>query len=294
MWSWPSTARPQCGGTGSIFRIIPVYLLMIISLITLYRGFRIAPTYTERNRLLLLVMAGAVAIGGGLLDVAPAVGIDVPPATSWTNSLFFVLVGTAILRFHLFDIQVTVQRRAAYVYRSVFTIAVFCAVVFPMAALNAPIWAVVVASAGLIVSVEPIWRWMDGWLRRSLERDLGQQIPELLNIALTSMQGKEHTSQVAEAIVQSVGKVINPQHTVLLEVRGNSNQVLLATGYGDGDMPVPSPTHPLVRWFRNRREPVFHIDLIVEPEFQTMTFQERRFSTGLPHRYTHRWFPGTH
>lgn len=258
-------------GLGLIPWTLPIYLMMGFSLARLYGGYRSAGSYTEKNRLLLLLIAASVSVVGSFLDVAPVLGLDVPPATSWANSLFFVLAGVAILRYQLLDIQAALQHRVSYILRSSTNLVLLGIGILFSWWVGLPPWSIVLLSIAIILTAEPIWRKVDVSLRAGLERDLRGEVQTLLTLG--SGQTGANTLQVADTVVKLLHRVIHPTHSILLLIEEVEARPLVSQGYPMvPEIPLPN-THPLVLYMRNQSTPVFHSDLMVEPHFQTMTSQ---------------------
>ena len=257
--------------SGLIPWTLPVYLMLGFSLATLYRGFRLAGSYTEKNRLLLLLIAASVSVMGSFLDVAPVLGLDVPPATSWTNSLFFVLAGLAILRFHLLDIQVALQHRVSYILRSSANIVLLAVTIPVFLWAGLPAWAVAFLAIALVLAAEPVWRRLDNSLRARLEKDLRGELQTLLTLG-TGQTGAS-TLQVADTVLKLLHRVIHPTHSALLLLEEGYARPLVSQGYDVAPEELLAPNHPLIHWLADQPTPAFHSELIVEPQFQTMISQ---------------------
>ncbi|MCH8186548.1 MAG: GAF domain-containing protein [Chloroflexi bacterium] len=258
---------------------LPVYLMLGYAIATLYKGFKLAGSYTERNRLLLLLIAAFVSAMGSLLDVAPVLGLDVPPATSWTNSLFFVLAGIAILRYNLLDIQLVLQHRISYLLRSGANIAVLAVGVPVFMWIGAPLWIVILLSFGLVMLAEPAWRLLDSSLRARLEKDLRGELQTLLTLG--TAQTGANTLQVADTVLKLLHKIVHPNHCAVLLLDNGHARPLLSHGYDEQpDQPL-APNHPLTQWLTSEPLPVFHSELSVEPQFQTMTSQNHAAVSAL-------------
>ena len=266
-------------GVGLLPWTVPVYLITGFAIATLYRGYRSAPSYTEKNRLFLLLIAVAISLVGSLLDVAPALGIDVPPATSWTNSLFFVLAAVAILRFQLLDLQVALQHRVSYLLRSNANLGLVAIGVLIFWLVGLPVWSMVVLAIGLLLIAEPGWRRLDTLLRAQLEKDLASELQALLTLG--AGQTGANTAQVTDTVFKVVQRVIRPSHMAMLLLEGDSARVLFSKGYVAEPNKTLSVSHPLVQWLRKEPGPAFHNDLMVEPQFQTMTRQNLKVLSGL-------------
>ncbi len=258
-------------GNGLIPWTFPIYLMMSYSLATLYRGYRSAGSYTEKNRLLLLFIAASVSVVGSFLDVAPVLGLDVPPATSWANSLFFVLAGVAILRYQLLDIKTALQHRISYILRSSTNIVLLGIGISLSWWVGLPAWSIVLLSISIILMAEPIWRKVDISLRARLEKDLRGEIQTLLTLG-TGHTGA-NTLQVADTVVKLLQRVIHPTHSTLLLLEDGEARPLVSQGYPIVPEVPLTETHPLIHYLKNQQIPVFHSDLMVEPHFQTMTTQ---------------------
>lgn len=256
-------------GGGFLYWTLPVYLIMGFALVTLYHGYKRATSYTEKNRLLLILIAASFSVLGSILDVIPVLGLDVPPATSWTNSLFFILAAVAILRYRLFDIQVALQHRFSYLVRSCANLAIGALGVLVFWRVGLPPWSMVFLVIALLLGAEPMWRRVDAFLRVRLEKDLRQDLQTLLTTFGTGQTGS-NALQVAETLTNLLHRVIHPTHSTLLVFQGDYARPIFSLGYAVApEEPLPS-THPLVQWLTHVTEPVFHSDLMVEPQFQTM------------------------
>ncbi|MBI4338828.1 MAG: GAF domain-containing protein [Chloroflexi bacterium] len=255
-------------GTALIQWTVPIYFMMVVSLATLYKGFRLAPNYTERNRLLLTVIGASMSVLGGLLDVAPVLGIDVPPATSWTNSLFFILVGVAILRYHLLDIQVTLQRRIAYLVRSIAILLAAGLGAVSVWLLGFSLWSAVPVGLGFVLAAEPAWRKLDSLLRSHLERDLLGELQPLLT--LETGHGIITDRQIADTVLKLVQEIIHPSHCAFLVLQDMLMTPIVSQGYAAGLEAQLATGHPLAFWLRGQRGPAFHQDLIAEPWYGSL------------------------
>ena len=257
--------------SGFLFWAIPLYVILGMSLATLYRGFRSAPSYTERNRLLLLIIAASFSVLGSLLDVAPAVGLDIPPATSWSNSLFFILASVAILRYRLLDIQVAFQHRLSYLVRSSANVPLLAATVLLFWWLGLPLWSMVLLALGLLLVAEPAWRRLDTLVRTRLEKELRGELQILLTLGVG--QTGASSLQIADTVVTLLHRVIHPTHATLLLLQDGYALPLVSQGCDTAPKdPLPA-SHPLIQWLSNQPVPVFHTDLMVEPQFQSMNRQ---------------------
>lgn len=266
-------------GLGLIPWTMPIYLMMVLSLATLYHGFRSASTYTERNRLFLIIIAASVSVLGSLLDVAPVVGFDVPPATSWTNSLFFILAGVAILRYQLLDIQVTLQHRIAYLVRSLVILLVGSLAVLLVGLLGFPPWSRVPIAFILLLVAEPIWRKIDILLRSHLEKDLLSELQTLLT--LETGRGTTSVQQIAETVTKLVQSVIRPSHCTFLALQDDYFRPIASLGQSVAPDSLIPRSHPLFYWLRSQPEPAFHQDLVVEPWYQSTAPQTLEPVTSL-------------
>ena len=256
---------------GLIFWAVLLYVMLGMAITTLYRGLRSAPSYTERNRLLLLLIAASVSVLGSLLDLAPVLGLDVPPATSWTNILFFLLAGIAILRYQLLDIQVALQHRFSYAIRSSANLVFMAAGIAVFWWVGLPAWIIVLLALGLLLAAEPAWRKLDTFLRARLEEDLRGELQTLLTLG-TGQTGA-NTLQVADTVLKLLHRVVHPVHSTLLVLQEGYASPVMSLGYAVGPEEPLAPSHPLIHWLTNQPVPVIHSDLMAEPQFQTMTPQ---------------------
>ncbi|MEE9198656.1 MAG: histidine kinase, partial [Dehalococcoidia bacterium] len=134
-----------------------------------------------------------------------------------------------------------------------------------------PVWGIALIGIGLVLAAEPAWRRIDALMRARLEKDLRGELQTLLTL------GTGHTGasplQVASTVVKLVDRVIHPANNVLLVIQDGYARPLASQGYPVAPQEPLPPGHLLTHWLSNHKAPVFHDDLMVEPQFQTMSVE---------------------
>ncbi len=115
-WGWAPKA-------GRLYILLIVYLeaYMIGGLVYLTKEYRREASSFRRNRAMLILLGTAVSVAGGLIDFLRFVVANVWPEAEHVypmgiplNMIFAVMLGTSIVRYRLFDVNVFVKRAAVY------------------------------------------------------------------------------------------------------------------------------------------------------------------------------------
>jgi signal transduction histidine kinase len=115
-WGWAPA-------TGLLYTPFFLYFnfFMIYGLVHLVRAYKDVDSSFRRNRATLIVLGTLVSLAGGFIDFARFILARVVPAADLlypmgipANMVFALMLGTSIVRYRLFDVNVAVKKSAIY------------------------------------------------------------------------------------------------------------------------------------------------------------------------------------
>lgn len=150
--------------------IIPVYLLVVLAIIHLFKARRASTSYEEKNRYLYIIGGASFCLLGGLIDLLPALGIDIYPGAIITNILFCLITTLAIVKYHLLDIRIALRKGMAYLLMSGLVAVPYVGIIFgvyhAMGGVEFPLWSHFVLLLALAFLLQPLW----GGVQRLVDR----------------------------------------------------------------------------------------------------------------------------
>src|SRR5437867_12263925 len=115
-WGWVPA-------TGPLYNLFFIYFnfFLIYGLVHLIRVYRGVDSSFRRNRATLILLGTGVSLVGGVIDFARFILTQFVPAADLVypmgipaNMIFALMLGTSIVRYRLFDVNVLVKKGAIY------------------------------------------------------------------------------------------------------------------------------------------------------------------------------------
>jgi len=115
-WGWAPA-------TGPFYNLFLLYLnaFLIWGLVHLMRTYKGVESSFRRNRAMLILLGTSVSLAGGMIDFARFIVARFWPAAEHiypvgipANMIFALMLGTSIVRYRLFDVNVFVKKAAVY------------------------------------------------------------------------------------------------------------------------------------------------------------------------------------
>jgi signal transduction histidine kinase len=93
---------------GPLYFLLTLFFLVLViyAHVLVYRAYRVSSDALFRARALYFFLATSIGFAGGLVTFLPVYAIDIYPITLLVVAVAPALIGTAILRYRLFDIRV--------------------------------------------------------------------------------------------------------------------------------------------------------------------------------------------
>ncbi len=257
-WGW----APASGPLYHLF-LLCFHGTFVTGLLHLVRAYRRTESGFQRSRLKLILLGTIVTISGGFIDIARFALAPVAPALQHlypvgipANMLCALMLGTAIVRYRMFDVSVVVRRAA--VYGAVTAAATF--------ALLAAIWAVEEALG--LRPVSAAWVIMPvglalGLLLTPLGRPVAERVEHVVFsrprgchdtlVALSKrLSGLLESERVVQTLVHGLVRGIPVTHcTLLVEDAEGEAFVVAGEESATGDRPGVkrlAATSPVVAW----------------------------------------------
>jgi GAF domain-containing protein len=224
-WGWAPAPGPLYAPFLIFFNTVLIYGLW-----RLVRARTAAGSSYHRNRIRLVMLGTIVSLAGGAVDFLRFVVARVVPEAEHVypigipaNMVFALVVGTAILRYRLFDVSAAMKAVAAY--GMVWAVGV-CTLVGVLTVVARPGWATLnawlaVAGAALAFTLilGPLGRGLDRLIRRAIFSDTRRGYDRLLELS-RDLSGILDRKEIVGRLVAGVSRAIPVRHCALLTSDG--------------------------------------------------------------------------
>jgi len=257
------------------FLVVGAYGWVVLAVRNLYKAYRTARVYEERNRLLYILVGTAFPVAGTVLDIFPSLY----PMSVLGNLAFGVLTTAAILRYHLLDISLVIRKGMAYLVVSALVAVPYVAVILLAARLLSGTWAepfvYVLILVVLAVLLQPMWSRVQTEVDRIFFRRRWDSLRALEEFTqrTRSVSGVERP---AHELVETIRSAAEPASVSLLLPSRAGDYVTVAS-VGRAAVPVLELTkdNPVIRWMDRHEQPLETRLLDLEPQFQAMEPSDR-------------------
>ena len=171
--------------------IVPVYLLVSLACIRLYQFYKVSESYEVRNRSVYIMIGASFCLIGGILDVLPILGLEIPPGSIIANLLFCTLTTVAILKYHLLDIHIMVRKGMAFFMISALVAIPYVSIIMIVSRsleTQLPLWVYVLTLIVLAFALQPLWKWAQDRADRFFYRGRYEYIKTLEEVSQRATQ----------------------------------------------------------------------------------------------------------
>ncbi len=226
-WGWAPVPGPLYAPFLVFFNTVMIYGLWRLT-----RARTAAASSYHRNRISLVMVGATVSLVGGAVDFLRFVVARVVPAADQVypigipaNMVFALLLGTAILRYRLFDVSAVMKAVAAYSMVWAVSVSLLVGV---MAMVARPGWGAQLSGWVAIASVAvaftlilgPVGRRIDRLIRRALFSDSQSGYDRLLALS-RELSGILDRKEIVGRLVAGVSRAIPVRHCALLTADGS-------------------------------------------------------------------------
>jgi signal transduction histidine kinase len=228
-WGWVPA-------TGPLYNLFLLHLnaFLIYGLVHLARSFRGDASSFRRNRAMLIQLGTSVSLAGGMIDFARFLVARVWPAAERiypvgipANMIFAVMLGTSIVRYRLFDVNVFVKKAAVYGALAAAVTAVVGLVTYGveqyygLQSLSA-IWAIIPVTFVMTVFLSPFGHALEDAIQRlmfSKRRGCYQTLLDLSKRMIAILD----FGKLVDTLLQGLVRGIPLTHSILLTRDSGTN-----------------------------------------------------------------------
>jgi two-component system clock-associated histidine kinase SasA len=258
------------------------YGLLVLALAQLFKDYRRQRSITEKSRY-VYILTGAIIFTVGLsIDALANQGVPIYPLGIFSNIMFSILCGYAILKYQLLDIPIIIRRGTTYILVSALGIGVYMgllllAYAFVSGVWGLPLWANIFFILIFAIALQPLLRWV----QNAVDRVFFRGRYDYLN-ALERMAEETKTITdlhfIAESLVSTVKRAMQSLNVSVLLPDTEGRNYTSVSGKNDSTQrPISLDRNSiLVWWLSHNKGYLSHQDLEVMPQFKALTAQESR------------------
>jgi signal transduction histidine kinase len=257
-WGWAPA-------TGPLY--VPYFLffnaVLIYGAVKLLRAYRTIDSSFRRNRARLVLLGSFVSLAGGFVDFGRFIMVKVYPPADFiypvgipANMFFALTLGTSIVRYRMFDVDVVVKKSAVYSAVGMALTLVLALVTVTMERYFglenvSAVWVAVPMGIVMAVLLSPFGQGVEGRIERLMFTRRKGCYETLLSLS-KRMSGILNFDQLVDTLVQGLVRGVPLTHCVLMTHDDRSNAFLpyrteraIDASFRVGPLPADSP---IVRW----------------------------------------------
>jgi len=274
-WGWTPS-------TGILYYPFFVYFnfFLIYALSRLVRVYKDVESSFRRNRATLILLGTLVSLVGGLIDIARFIMVRFVPAADLVypmgipaNMIFALMLGTSIVRYRLFDVNVAVKKGAIYLLLwGVLTSTLVMAEQYADWDQVNPLWIILPLGFVMTILVSPLGQRLEERIERlmfSRRRgcyetllDLSKRMGAILDFGRL-METLVHGLVRGVPLTHCVLMIYDPQRSAFVVYREDST---VGEGTGANAIPVDSP---IVLWLNQTGRVLVKEEVKLNPEIST-------------------------
>jgi len=257
------------------FFLIPLlYMEMAAGIYNLVRAYRLSRVYSERNRLLYMIIAITFPMLGGVAELSPTTY----PTTIFGNLLFCAVTAAAILRYHLLDINVIVRKGMTYLVMSALVAIPYVGIIIGVHQLlrteGVALWLQIVLLLLMASALLPFW----GRIQRLVDRWFYRERYDHLR-ALADFSHEAHDISDLDRLSSSLVKLISralqtPGVRLLLPSASGDFSAISSAAEDDVQLELEARS-PLLQWLKSKDGSLHYRDLDIFPQLQALSTKER-------------------
>jgi signal transduction histidine kinase len=258
------------------------YGIVVLALLQLIRDYRKQHSITEKSRYIYVSTGAVIFLVGLLIDVLAARGVRIYPLGIFTNIMFSILCGYAMLRNQLLDIPVIIRKGTTYVLASALGIGLYMgllllAYAFVSGVWGLPLWANIFFILIFAVALQPLLRWAQNTVDRWFYRGRYDYLNALERLA-EETKSITDLNFIAEALVSTIKRAMQSMNvSVLLPDSEGRSYTSVSGKNASTQRPISLERGSiLIWWLGHYRNFLTNQDLEVMPQFKALTAQETR------------------
>ena len=262
--------------------IAPIYILVGMAVYELNKLRRKSTSYAERNRLLYFILGAAAVLIAAVTDMLSALGVGIYPGTILANIVFALLTSVAILRYHLFDIQLATYKVTPFLLMAIIVGGIYSSIYFAVDYFGGlaitSVWLYLVLAIGIAHGIQPLWSKIQEWTNMLFYRGRYEHLK-----ALAHLQEEVHSitdlSTINTTLPQLIQKAMQASHLCFLLPAQSMDdfRVTSSAGMSDSDSQTTlSNNSAVIRWLTTHGGLLRREDLEIIPQLQASTMHEKK------------------
>ena len=243
----------------------------------LLRRYKASYSYEERNRLLYLVIASLFPLLGGILDGFT----NLPPAAIWGNLIFCIICSIAILKYHLLDIRIVIQKSLVYLLISGGIAIPYVSLLYLLNYILEPElgrwWIHALIILLLAIMLRPLYSSAQQFVDRLFYRDRYDALRALQQFG-GEAQSIINLEELGSNMVRLVSSALRASSAFFLFVSESDKGLVVVSSTGLEDSPsgvVLRDSSPLVKWLELHGDILSAEQLNVVPQLQSFSLKEK-------------------
>ena len=260
-----------------VYLIYPLgFAILVLTFYTIFKSANLSQDYEEKNRLRWSAIAMIFPVVGSIIDMSPAIF----PTALIGHTIFCLLAGFAILKYHLFDIRIILCKGLSYLLISVLVaIPYVCIIALTTWALGdkrIPIWILLIPLILLAFTVNPLWKL----IQRTVDRLFyGKRYNSLTALERFSHECSNiiDLNSLSNHLISLTLPAMGASSAHLLMLHGNDMNFSLTASSATGenaDINLDQQSI-LVRWLEKHDSPLRRSDIDYITPLEAVTSKER-------------------
>ena len=233
-----------------------------------------------------LALAMAFPLLEGIVETFPSLY----PTSIFGNIMFCLLTTVAILRYHLWDINIIIRKGTAYLLMSALVAIPYVGIillftqVFKIQAIPRvfetqaiPLWVYIVLLIVLAFALQPLWARVQRRVDRWFYRERYDYLKALKQFSKETQSVVDH-KQLSGSFVQLVSQALRISGCYLLLPSPLNSDFTVESSSEPGN-PVPqfslSSYSPLIQYLRHNNSFIYRRDLDIIPQLQALTARDK-------------------
>jgi two-component system clock-associated histidine kinase SasA len=263
------------------------YGIIVLALVQLIRDYRNQHSIIEKSRYVYILTGGVIFVVGIIIDTLAARGVRIYPLGIFSNIMFSILCGYAILRYQLLDIPVIIRKGTTYILVSAVGIGLYMgllllAYAFVSGVWGLPLWANIFFILVFAIVLQPLLRWTQNRVDRWFYRGRYDYLNALERLAEETKTITD-LNFIAESLVSTIKRAMQSLNvSVLLPDTEGKNYTSVPGKNDSTQRPISlEKSSILIWWLGHNRNYLTNQDLEVMPQFKALTAQESRMIRAL-------------
>jgi putative nucleotidyltransferase with HDIG domain len=257
----------------------PGYVLIIISIVELIRGYNHTSDANQRNRIRYLIIGLSITILASSINFTK---LGKYPIDVAANGVTAILIAYAIMRHNLLDINVVIRKSLLYSIPTILIGAGYFLIISLASRIFHTNYGFGIFAISLIVAIlaalvaQPLRDRAQSWIDRSFFREkynaslmlqgLSSKVASILDL-----------TEITNIILEEITSTLHIDKAAFFLKRDGNNDLFMITQKGiKTDTTIRmSASHPIVVWFSNQERVLTRNDLGLTPQFKALWGRER-------------------